>query len=65
MEEPIRDAALMAEIVKDLMMNADLEIDLTEHTVWAVFHLCDMVRDLRGLYRDGGLADEDGARVQS
>ena len=65
MEEPIRDAALMAEIVKDLMMNADLEIDLTEHTVWAVFRLCDMVRDLRGLYRDGGLADEDGARVQS
>ena len=65
MEEPIRDAALMAEIVQDLMINADLEIDLTEHTVWAVFHLCNMVRDLRGLYCDGELADDDGAPVPS
>jgi len=65
MEEPVRDAALMAEIVQDLMINADLEIDSNERTAWAVFHLCDMLKDLRGLYRDGELADEDGAPVQS
>jgi hypothetical protein len=52
MEEPIRDVALMAEIVQDLMINADLEVDHNELTDWAIFHLCDMVRDLRGLYRD-------------
>jgi hypothetical protein len=47
----------MAEIVQDLMINADLEIDFNERTAWAVFHLCDMLKNLRGLYRDGELAD--------
>jgi hypothetical protein len=60
MEEPIRDAALMAEIVLDLIVEADEKEDLDERTVWAVDRLCDMVRDLRGLYR-GKPANDAGA----
>jgi hypothetical protein len=61
MEEPIRDAAPTAEIVQDQMINADLEVDHNERTDWAIFHLCDMVRDLRGLYRDKPASEHDVA----
>jgi hypothetical protein len=59
MEGPIRDAALMAGIVLGLIIEADEDEDWNEQTVWAVDRLCDMVRDLRGLYR-GKPAGEDG-----
>jgi hypothetical protein len=51
--------ALMAEIVLGLIIEADEEEDWNERAVWAVDRLCDMVRDLRGLYR-GKPAGEDG-----
>ena len=49
----------MAEIVLGLIIEADEEEDWNERAVWAVDRLCDMVRDLRGLYR-GKPAGEDG-----
>ena len=59
MEEPVRDAWLMAKVVQDLMINADLATRdvFDEHTVWAVFHLCEMVSKLRSFYLDP--ADEE------
>jgi hypothetical protein len=45
------DAALMAEIVEDLMIKVDEEEDFHERAVWAVDRLCEMVRGLRDAYR--------------
>ena len=42
----------MADIVAGLIVEADEQDQLQEHAVWAVMHLCEMVRGLRGLYRE-------------
>jgi hypothetical protein len=51
LESPIRDAALMAEIVMGLIMEAHEDDDLEEHTAWAAVRLCEMVESLRDQYR--------------
>ena len=52
LEEPIRDAALMAQIVDRLVRNDDFIDAVEEHTMWAVLRLCEMVESLRNVYRE-------------
>jgi hypothetical protein len=52
MENPVRHAALMAQIVEDLIIKAEEDgaVELDEHLVWGVLHLGDMAKDLRSFY---------------
>jgi hypothetical protein len=56
MEESVRDAALMACIVEDLMVQAedDGDAEMEEHLVWGVMHLVDMVKQVRDFYLNQG-----------
>jgi hypothetical protein len=58
LEEPVREAALMAEIVDGLIRNDDFVDAVEEHTMWAILRFCEMVKSLRNVYRetDGGAA---------
>lgn len=52
MEEPIYNAAMMARVVQNLTITEDLKTEFSEHSVWAIFHLCDMVKGLRDRYSE-------------
>ena len=59
MEKSVRDAALMACIVEDLMVQAeddedDEDAEMEEHLVWGVMHLVDMVKHVRDFYLNQG-----------
>jgi hypothetical protein len=56
MEKSVRDAALMALIVEDLMVQAedDGDAEMDEHLVFGVMHLVDMVTQVRDFYLNQG-----------
>jgi hypothetical protein len=65
MEEPVRHATFRAQIVEDLIIQAEEDgcVELDEHLVWGVLHLGDMVKKLRPFYRfePAEEQDDDGA----
>jgi len=56
MEKSVRDAALMAAIVEDLMVQAedDGDAEMDEHLAFGVMHLVDMVKQVRDFYVNQG-----------
>jgi hypothetical protein len=56
MEKSVRDAALMARIVEDLMVQAedDGDAEMDEHLAFGVMHLVDMVKQVRDFYLNQG-----------
>jgi hypothetical protein len=61
LELPICAAAHMAGIVEGLVAEAHDKDQLDEQTVWAVMHLCEMVKGLRDQYRtsDGDEGEQE------
>jgi hypothetical protein len=61
LETPVREVALMAQVVEEVMIKAeeDGEDEMAEHLNWAVMHLCDMAKKLRPLYRSRGENEDD------
>jgi hypothetical protein len=55
MEKSVRDAALMAQIVEDLIVQEDDgDAEMDEHLVFGVMHLVDMVKQVRDFYLNQG-----------
>jgi hypothetical protein len=56
MEKSVRDAALMAQIIEDVMVQAedDGDAEMDEHLVFGVMHLVDMVKQVRDFYLNQG-----------